>query len=149
MKSLLRAPGGRIVPALAALALALLTGCGGGAGAYPVRGQLLYEDGQPIKELESFDVTFTSEQLGISAIGTIGPDGAFRLTTTRQNDGAPPGQYQVFISQPHPDPERRETRMPVVDLAYEDPLTTKLTATVEPKNNEFTFKLRRFKSSGK
>jgi len=149
MKSLLRAPGGWFVPALAGLALALLTGCGGGVGAYPVRGQLLYDDGQPIKELAGFDVTFTSEQLGKSAIGTIGAEGTFRLTTIRENDGAPPGQYQVFISQPRPDAERRETRMSVVDLVYEDPLTSNLTATVEPKNNEFTFKLRRFKSSGK
>jgi len=128
---------------LAGMLLIALCGCGGGT--FPVQGKLLYEDGQPAKELAGSSVTFTSEKLAKSAVGTIGADGSFRLTTQRANDGAFPGKYQVIVAQPHANPERNVHGVPVVDLIYEDPHKTDLTATVEPKSNEFTFKLRRFK----
>jgi hypothetical protein len=126
------------------LVLLGLAGCGSDR-TYPVRGQLLYDYGRPIQELSGSTITFTSPKLGKSATGTIEGDGSFRLTTLRPNDGAYPGTYQVVINQPHPNAERRETRKPAVDVAYEDPQRSKLEATVEPKDNEFTFKLHRFK----
>ncbi len=137
--------GRQLAVALAGLVLAALTGCGDSNRPYPVNGQLVYEDGQPVTELTGFTVTFTSEKLGKSAVGQIQEDGTFRLTTTRQDDGAFPGDYLVIVSQPHPNPERREFRKPAVDLAYEDLGRTDLKATVEPKGNEFTFRLRRLK----
>jgi hypothetical protein len=125
------------------LAAVVLAGCSGGA--YPVKGTLVYEDGQPVKELAGFTVTFTSEKLAKSAVGDIDQDGGFRLTMERPGDGAIPGEYKVTLTQPHPNPERGERRKPVVDLVYENPEKTPLEATVEPKTNEFTFKLRRLK----
>jgi hypothetical protein len=118
--------------------LASMIGCGG-ERAYPVRGQLVYEDGQPVKELAGFTVTFTSETLHKSARGNIDENGSFQLA----QDGAFPGQYKVILTQPHPNPERGESRKPVVDEAYEHPAKSTLTADVEPKNNEFTFTLKR------
>jgi hypothetical protein len=129
--------------ALAGLALAGLAGCG--SGTYPVSGRLEYDDGQPITELAGSSVTFTSEKLGVEARGELQQDGSFRLGTKRTNDGAPPGTYKVIVTQPHPAPERPVTGRPVVDLAYEDPETTPLEATVEAKSNDFTFKLKRLK----
>jgi hypothetical protein len=126
-----------------AVAAAGLAGCG--SGTYPVRGHLVYEDGQPVTELAGFTVTFTSTSVGKSSIGEIQEDGSFRLTTLSPNDGAFPGEYKVILTQPHREPERPEKRNPVVDLAYENPEKTNLTATVEPKANEFTFKLRRLR----
>jgi hypothetical protein len=125
------------------LAVAALTGCASGVS--PVKGHLVYEDGEPVKELAGFTVTFTSEKLGKSAVGDIDEEGAFRLTTERRGDGAFPGEYKVILTQPHPNPERGERRKPVVDLMYEDPQKTPLEATVESRMNEFTFKLRRIK----
>src|SRR5262249_17463558 len=117
---------------------ASMIGCGG-ERAYPVRGQLLYEDGQPVKELAGFTVTFTSETLHKSARGNIDEKGSFQLS----QDGAFPGLYKVILTQPHPNPERGESRKPVVDVAYEDPVKSTLSADVEAKNNEFTFRLKR------
>jgi hypothetical protein len=132
--------------ALAALAAA---GCGG-KGPYPVRGKLVYEDtGQPVKELSGFDVTFTSEKLGVSARGTINEDGEFQLTTRKDNDGAPPGEYVVILTQPHRKPERPYIGDPVVDLAYEDPEKSDLKAEVKAEPNDFTFKLRRIKGKAR
>jgi len=132
-----------LVIILAGLALAGLAGCGGGT--YPVSGRLEYEDGEPIREMTGCTISFTSEQLGVEARGEIQEDGGFRLGTKRPDDGAPPGTYKVIVAQPHPEPERPEKRRPVVDLSYEDPQTTPLEATVEPKRNDFTFKLKRLK----
>jgi hypothetical protein len=122
---------------------ASLIGCRGETP-YPVRGVLVYDDDEtPAKELAGFTVTFTSESAQKSAIGNIAADGSFKLTSLHDSDGAFPGKYKVVLTQPHPDPERGEIRQPVIDLAYEHPQKTKLEATVERKNNEFSFKLKR------
>jgi hypothetical protein len=115
-----------------------LTGCGG-ERSYAVRGKLVYEDGQPVKELAGETITFTSETLHKSAVGNIDEDGNFQLG----HGGAIPGRYSVIVTQPHPNPERREFRKPVVDDAYEHPAKSTLSADVEAKNNEFTFRLKR------
>jgi len=138
-----RLTGGLFLVTLAALGL---VGCGGGERTYAVKGKLVYDDdGQPIKELAGFTVTFTSEKLGKSSTGPIDEAGAFRLSSRSKDDGAFPGEYQVIVSQPHPDPERGENRRPVVELSYEDPTKSDLKAVVKPENNDFTFKLRRLK----
>ena len=129
---------------LAGLALAGLAGCGHG-DTYPVSGRLEYEDGTPLRELAGSLIMFTSEKLGVQARGEIGEDGSFRLGTKQPGDGAPPGTYKVIVTQQHPEPESRQPGHLVVDLAYEDPAKTPLEETVEPKSNEFTFKLKRFK----
>jgi hypothetical protein len=122
-----------------AAVFAALTGCGG-ERPYPVRGQLIYEDTkQPVKELAGFNITFTSETLHKSAVGDIDENGYFQLS----HGGAFPGLYKVILTQPHPNPERAEHRKPVVDVAYEHPEKSTLTANVEAKNNEFTFPLKR------
>ena len=133
----------------AALAFAASAGCS--SGTYPVRGKLLYKDnGEPVKELAGFTVTFTSESVHKSAYGTIQEDGTFRLMSLRPDDGALPGVYKVVITQPHPMPDRPERRLPVVDEDYENPSKTPLTAEVEAKSqNEFTFSLERIKPKPK
>jgi hypothetical protein len=116
-----------------------LAGCRGGDSFYPVDGQLVYEDnGEPVKELAGYDLTFTSEKLGKSWRTTIKEDGVFELK-------APPGEYVVILTQPHRKPERPFVGNPVVDLAYEDPGKSDLKAEVKPENNHFPFKLRRLK----
>jgi hypothetical protein len=122
-----------------------LAGCGGN-GPYPVSGRVEFDDGQPATDMAGCTLTFTSAQLGKSAVGDVLPDGTFRLTTLKPGDGAFPGKYKVTVQQPHPNPERRQYAKPVVDLIYEDEATTPLEATVEAKENSFTFKLKRIKS---
>jgi len=133
---------------LAALSFALIgiAGCGSG-GKYRVRGKLEYEDGTALTDLAGFTITFTSEKLGRSSRAEIQPDATFELSTNQENDGAYPGEYKVTVSQPHVEPGRPEKRHPVVELIYEDPEATTLSATVEANHdNNFTFKLARIKT---
>ena len=122
----------------------VVAGCSG-SGPYPVSGRVEFDDGQPATDMAGCTLTFTSSAIGKSSIGEIQPDATFRLTTLKPGDGAFPGKYKVTVQQPHPNPERRQYAKPVVDLIYEDENTTPLEAAVEPKNNEFTFKLKRIK----
>jgi hypothetical protein len=133
--------------AAAGLALLVLGGCGGNQ---TVRGKLVYADTEePVTELAGFDVTFSSETLGVSARGTIEQDGTFRLGTEKENDGAPPGQYVVTLTQPIREPDRPYLGDPVVDRAYEDPARSDLRAEVTTGKNDFVFKLRRIEKKKK
>jgi hypothetical protein len=133
---------------LAGVCLLALAGC---SGQYSVRGKLVYdEEGKPpVTELAGHTVTFSSENLGISARGEIQPDGTFTLGTDKPGNGVPPGVYKVTIEQNHPRPGRPDRSPPVVEDYYEDPISTPLQATVEAKKNEFTFALKRRHKAGK
>jgi hypothetical protein len=120
-----------------------LAGCGSSDHPYPVHGKLLYEDGQPVGELEGFEVSFTSAELHKTSSGLIQKDGSFTMSSLKDDDGVFPGDYRVSITQPHPDYERGETQQPIVALVYEDPEKSPLQAKVEAKTNEFTFKLKK------
>ena len=123
--------------------LLLLAGC---SGRQAVHGKLVYADNdQPVSELDGFDVTFTSEKLGISARGAVQKDGTFQLGTENDKDGAPPGEYIVTLTQPYRQPDRPYVGDRVVDEAYEDPEKSDLRAEVTSSGkNEFVFKLRRY-----
>ncbi len=58
----------------------------------PVRGTVTFA-GQPVTEGRIF---FHPEE-GRSAIGRLGPDGTFELTTFKTGDGAVPGRYRVVV----------------------------------------------------
>jgi hypothetical protein len=123
-----------------ALILLALAGCKGGK--FSVQGELQWEDGRPLKELAGFEVKFDSFELKKMARGTIKEDGTFELGTESDQDGVIPGEYVVTVTQPHRQPERPETRNPIVDLDYEDLERTPLRATVKEERNHFVFKLR-------
>ena len=126
------------------LGLLALVGCGGSKGQVPVHGKLVYIDNdEPVKELAGFEVIFTSEKLHTSARGTIQPDGSFQLGTLKENDGTPPGEYVVTLTQPFREPERPYVGDRVVDPGYEDPARSDLKAEVKSEKNDFVFKLRR------
>ncbi len=93
---------GRVVPAFAAFVTALflladLAGCGGPGpyrGAlYPVKGQVLLADGQP---LPGGSVHFIPREGGLPASGKIEADGTFSLKS-KSREGAAPGGYKVRI----------------------------------------------------
>src|SRR5947209_5411172 len=78
--------------ALAAVLAA--AGCGGGSGPVPVRG-VVKVDGQPVANAAVIFITQTPG--GRDAYGSTDANGAFRLTTTKPDDGALPGKYKVVI----------------------------------------------------
>jgi hypothetical protein len=133
--------------AFVALGVLALGGCGSD-GRYPVHGKLVYADNEaPVAELAGFDIIFSSQALGTSARGIIQKDGSFQLGTVKDNDGAPPGEYVVTLTQPFRQPERPYVGDRVVDRAYEDPEMTDLKAEVKAEKNELVFKLRRIAKS--
>src|SRR5438132_986271 len=95
----IRLPGRRLLAGGAfALLLLSLAGCKGDK--YTVRGQLEWEDGNPLKELAGFEVYFTSHELKKMSRGTIKEDGSFELGTESERDGVMPGEYVVTVTQP-------------------------------------------------
>ncbi len=68
-------------------------GCGSGPDMRSVTGRVTYE-GKPISE---GTVTFYPAGGGRPAIGHLGSDGAFTLTTFQKDDGALLGEYKVTI----------------------------------------------------
>src|SRR5262245_47046582 len=84
----------RLIAVAAVLAAA---GCGGGSGPVPVRG-VVKLDGQPVANAA---VIFVPQAPGgREAYGSTDANGAFRLTTTKPDDGALPGKYKVVIQPP-------------------------------------------------
>lgn len=78
-----------------------LIGCGGNP-TYPVRGQLVYPDGTPAKELQGYVITMESTEQPTGANGVVGPDGSFEVGTFKDYDGAVLGKHRVAITPPRP-----------------------------------------------
>jgi len=139
-----RAAGG----ALAALVFLASAGCG--SGMYPVQGKIVYADGKPATELAGGTVLFENPEARVSAMGEISKGATFQLTSTKKNDGAPPGTYRVAIGAPDPDegkvqddtPKSKRRKSPVAEK-YRNMETSGLRVTVERKKNEVTLTLDR------
>lgn len=78
-------------------AASALAGCGPADGIYPARGTVSFSDGTKVP---GGKVEFTSVDKQITAVGNIGRDGAFTLSTNERNDGAPLGKLKVAVLAP-------------------------------------------------
>ena len=124
------------------LVAGLLLACGcSTAGYYPVRGKVVDSQGQPIAELERSQIIFSLIGGTTSSEGEIKSDGSFEVFTMKPGDGAPPGDYQVYIPRRYLDPEHPAPQ--VIDAKYENPDSSGLQATVDKKTNTFEFKVDR------
>jgi len=92
-----------------AVALWVLAGCGGGSKealpqVYPVTGEV-FRGGKPAK---GGTIQFVSTaDPNTQAVGEIGPDGKFKLSTIARNEslpGAVPGDYKAIIGFTKSDP---------------------------------------------
>lgn len=130
------------------LALLALAGCSGGPDRpYPVRGVVVYEDGQPAKELAGGSVTFTpaSDTGQMISSGSIEDDGTFVLSCKREGDGAIAGKHRVEIELPgiegqEDDPKFRSPKVAI------DSKSAVQEVTVEPRSNDITLKVTRVAS---
>jgi hypothetical protein len=102
--------------------------------AYPVKGQVLLADGQPLTE---GTVVFVPVKPGErTATGKIESDGTFSLTTYGSGDGAPEGEYKVRIESEKTAPSRKKgVQRYAVPPKYEDENTSGLAVTVKPEPN--------------
>jgi hypothetical protein len=78
---------------LLAIAMIAAVGCGAKTDAVPVTGKVSY-NGAP---LTSGTILLIPESQGTAPTGMIQPDGTFKLTTYKQDDGAVPGKYKVVV----------------------------------------------------
>lgn len=117
--------------------LLFLSGCGSSPPSAPdpvtygVTGKVLQKDGRPVA---GGAIQFRGvDDPGLASLGTIEPDGVFKLRTNladgRQLPGAVAGDYQVTIFPPQDAPQSEAVRS-----------LTK-TYQVEPRDNELTIQL--------
>ncbi len=137
-----------------ALVVPLLAIVGCGKAMHPVRGQLVWSDGTPARELAGGSVGFNSDSANLSARGEIQADGSFSLSSLKKDDGLPPGRYRVMIAPPEPvygleasgaTDQARE----LLSEKYQSYETSGLEAAVEAKENQLTLTLEKDEPPGK
>lgn len=111
---------------------------------YPVRGQVVDESGQPLKELAGAQISFKPAADPQDAVGEIRSDGTFSLTSEHPDDGCFPGENAVSISPPFLSADHRQPA--VIDPKYHDFETSGLKVTVEKKSNNVTLQVERVKN---
>jgi len=139
----------------------VLSGCSRGPQMAKVSGKVTYKG----KAVPTGTIMFHPDS-GPTAVGAIGPDGAYTLTTIKKGDGAVVGSHRVTIqattvgSGSLADPSSFEEEMQlaqrkdpkakvlvpgkvewIVPQKYSRPETTDLTATVESGANTIDFTL--------
>ncbi len=118
----------------------IFCGCGGGGSneklqkVYPVTGVVKYQ-GQPV---EGATVTFTlGGEKSRTAFGKSGPNGEFKITTYKKDDGAVAGKHAVTVTKVETsEPDANGIVPPDKQLLperYADLGTTPLTADVTDK----------------
>jgi hypothetical protein len=113
-----------------------LAGCSDGRlPTYPVEGQVVFDDGRPVR---TGFIEFLSDEHGINARGTIARDGTFQLTTYQTDDGAVGGRHQAvilqFLAQENVPGIRHDHGDPV-SLKHSDYDTSGLEFVVEPNRS--------------
>ena len=111
------------------LLLGLAAGCGPGMG--QVDGKLVWADGKPAGELEGSEVVFEAAAGGLSARGTVGKDGGFKLRTAGTDDGAPVGEYKVMVAEHQKMITEGQLAPRQLDPKYHSLKTSGLTASVK------------------
>jgi hypothetical protein len=91
------------LPTAAALAFAGAVGCDSGPKTYPVKGKVVFRGGKAVTDGR---VQFQSAtDPPFKALGDIGEDGSFSLTTylgKNKANGAPAGDYSVIVELERP-----------------------------------------------
>lgn len=126
--------------------LAVAAGGCNSSGIYPVDGQVTWKkDGSPAKELAGSLIFFEQPEKQIRAQGQIADDGSFRLTTIKENDGAPAGEHTVLIIEvgrkPAGGPDGSLLAPGKIDTRYLSHGTSDLRATVKPGVNKITLEV--------
>jgi hypothetical protein len=126
----------------------MIGGCASGRGPHPVKGQVVWADGQPATELAGGLVAFESVNEIVGAQAQIQPDATFRMSTYTTNDGAIVGKHRVVVAQalgPNPD----NLPPPLIHSRFQLSETSGLEVEVKPGTNEITLTVERAPRSGR
>lgn len=119
-------------------------GCRDNADIYPVHGKVVFSDGQPATELAGGLIVFKSlDGKPGNANGSIQNDATFRISTKGGHDGAYLGRHQAIVTPPRGD--RDNARPNVIDRRHMDFETSGIQIEVQPKTNDVTITVDRFK----
>ena len=139
-------------------AISFLVGCSpsGQVKVYPVKGRVNF-DGKPMVGGGGISFVPKTGQAGKTPGGIIKPDGTYVLGTYGEADGSMAGEFRVVVYQETvkegaaaPDgtapTATASAAVPMADripLVYASDRDSRLTATVEAKDNEINFELKR------
>ena len=125
----------RYAAVLAACGLAC-AGCGPQEQVHPVRGKVVYPDGEP---MIAGQIEFESQDHDerINARGPIHSDGTFVLRTFKADDGALLGKHKVVVMAPFRDLSRPDLLGRGVHSQYTSYQESDIEFTVEPGENVF------------
>lgn len=123
------------------LLMLLAVGCGGNKF-QPVRGQVVYKDGSPVKGLDGGQVVFEGsgpDGKKYSATGALDAEGRFEMGTEKPGDGAVSGKNKVLISPPTASGDIPKPK--VIDPKYESFEKSGLEYDVKPGSNDYQIKV--------
>jgi len=107
----------------------------------PVRGTVTVQNKPAEKAIVVLRPVLSGPLKGPLPHAEVGPDGSFRISTYKEADGAPEGEYIVTITWPESrkDPETGDdVSDDRLQGRYADPSTSKLRATIKPGDNELS-----------
>jgi hypothetical protein len=123
--------------ATAALALALVS-CGEKRLAvFPVRGQMFYKNKPASGAMVILNPVGEGDAKTIRPQGMVGDDGSFEMTTYKDKDGAPAGEYKVTFVWLIENPRTKSDFSPL-PLHYSDPQKSSLTVSIHEGSNELS-----------
>jgi hypothetical protein len=113
----------------------LAVGCGGGRKpVYPVEGQVFVDGKAAARAVVTFHPVGDTGTTAVLPVGHADETGKFTLTSYRENDGAPEGEYDVTVTWhlATRTPGRSEDYVPknYLPARYASPETAKLRVTV-------------------
>lgn len=124
----------------------MTTGCGDGHPTrYAVKGEVLFEDGEPVRTGVVEFIPKSSDS-PLTASGSIQANGSYQLSCVTDKDGAVAGEYKVIVKQIIVTEKlalHEHNHGGNVDPLFSDERTTPLQATVEKKANVINFKVKR------
>jgi hypothetical protein len=130
----------KVFSVFAMLALVGVVGCGGSTTTpQPVSGTVSIKGNGP---LTKGTIRFTNAVAQVTASGVLDENGAFKLSSLAENDGAIPGEYTVTLGGTQMGRDYDHPNDPVIeiiDAKYENDSTTDLRFTVKPGSNVADF----------
>ena len=125
------------------LLLLLLAGCA--KKTHLVKGQVVFDDGTPAKELAGYYIMFESDDPKASATGVIAADGSFTVGTFQEGDGALVGRQRVAISPPPAEVHKPPLPPAPIAKKYGSFETSLIEVDIQAQTNELTIKVERLK----
>jgi hypothetical protein len=127
--------------AVAALLIAVLVvGCSSAPpppATSPARGKIVAATGEPLQNVV-LNLEPINQTAGGAAQAVVKTDGTFVLQTFRNDDGALPGKYKVWL-QPSPAAPRKASPIPA---KYRSPEESDLTVLINPGDNNLSIQLK-------